>query len=107
MYGQKYHQEPNTGLQLYFNHLVLTPAPVLHLTEGEFKTMALREAGFQAIGLPGLHCYTRKLGMPQPLAGIPEAVDIVKPEVIRFIGDSDTLTNLEYFRSAHFLAKAR
>jgi hypothetical protein len=104
---QKYFQEPDSGSRVYFNHLPLAPAPKLYATEGEFKCLALREAGLQALGLPGLHCYTHDdPGVPPILLpGIFEALQATNCLRICFIGDSDTLTNLEYFRSAVVLAQ--
>jgi DNA polymerase I-like protein with 3'-5' exonuclease and polymerase domains len=67
--------------------------------------MSLVEGGFQTIGLPGLHCYTRDANdQPQLLPTVNEAVGVVTPEELYFVGDSDTYTNLEYYRSAHMLA---
>jgi Domain of unknown function (DUF3854) len=104
---QKYYQEPDSGSHIYFNHIPLAPAPKLYTTEGEFKCMALREAGLQAFGLPGLHCYTHEDPEVPPilLPGILEALQVTNCLRVCFIGDSDTLTNLEYFRSAGVLAQ--
>ena len=104
---QKYYQEPDSGSHVYFNHLPLISAPKLYATEGEFKCLALREEGLQAFGLPGLHCYTHEdLEVPPILLpGILEALQVTNCLRICFIGDRDTLTNLEFFRSAGVLAQ--
>ncbi len=104
---QKYYQEPNSGSHVYFNHLPLVSAPKLYATEGEFKCLALREAGLQAFGLPGLHSYTHEDPDVPPilLPGIFEALQATGCLRVCFIGDCDTLTNLEYFRSAGVLAQ--
>src|SRR5260221_5473611 len=104
---QKYYQEPNRGSHVYFNHLPLVSAPKLYATEGEFKCLALREAGLQAFGLPGLHSYTHEDPDVPPilLPGIFEALQATGCLRVCFIGDCDTLTNLEYFRSAGVLAQ--
>jgi hypothetical protein len=104
---QKYYQEPDSGSHVYFTHLPLAPAPKLYATEGEFKCLALREAGFQAFGLPGLHCYTHEDPDIPPilLPGILEALQVTNCLRVCFIGDSDTLTNLEFFRSAGVLSQ--
>ena len=70
----------------------------------------MAEAGCMVIGFPGLHCYTRQEvdGVELPpilLEGILEAVAATKCERFVFVGDSDTLTNLEYYRSAWVLAQ--
>ena len=59
---------------------------------------------------PGLHCYTRQEveGEELPpvlLNGILEAVKTTKCKRFVFVGDSDTLTNIEYYRSAGVLAQ--
>jgi DNA polymerase I-like protein with 3'-5' exonuclease and polymerase domains len=103
--GQKYDQPAGSKSEVYCTHCPLVSGPYFHLTEGEFKCMALVEGGFQTIGLPGLHCYTRDTNdQPQLLPAIREAVQIVTPQELYFVGDSDTYSNLEYYRSAHMLA---
>jgi hypothetical protein len=103
--GQKYDQPPGSGLQVYFCHLPLTPGPKFFVTEGEFKALALCEAGYMACGLGGLHCYTRDINdNPQILPALWDAVRFVAPAQLYFVGDSDTWLNLEYYRSAQFLA---
>jgi hypothetical protein len=76
----------------------------LILTEGEFKCLSLFESGYTAIGLTGLYTYTNQNGVAKLLPEIPTAFDLATPEEIYFIGDSDTSTNLDFSRSAHFLA---
>jgi hypothetical protein len=103
--GQKYDQSPGSGMQVYFSHLPLEICPRFILSEGEFKHLALRESGFQGCGLPCLHCYSRDINNnPQILPDLYEAIRFANPSQIVFIGDSDTATNLEFFRSIHFLA---
>jgi DNA polymerase I-like protein with 3'-5' exonuclease and polymerase domains len=104
---QKYFQEPDSGSHAYFSHLPITPADKLYASEGEFKCLSLLEAGFQAFGLPGLHCYTHEDPEVPPilLPGILEALQTANCLRVYFIGDSDTLTNLEFFRSAGVLSQ--
>jgi hypothetical protein len=103
--GQKYDQAPGSGMQVYFTHLALQQLNRLFLTQGEFKTLAMREAGFETIGLPGLHCYCRDTNNnPQILPALFEAVRFADPGEIIFAGDADVVTNLEFYRSGHFLA---
>jgi hypothetical protein len=57
--GQKYHQEPGTGLHVYFPPGGLVPAPELYITEGEFKSLSIFEDGYAVLGLCGLYTYQR------------------------------------------------
>jgi hypothetical protein len=95
--GQKYDQPPDSGVHVYFSHIPLSVCSRLWVTEGEFKALSLCEAGNPTIGLPGLHCYTRdQNGNPQILPELFEAVRFVQPQEIVFIGDSDTILNIEF-----------
>jgi hypothetical protein len=103
--GQKYYQKPRSPYVPYFCHLPLEPCKTLYLVEGEKKALSLREAGFQTIGLPGLCCYTLDAnGHPQILPELHDAIRYVQSREICFIGDTDTVSNLQYARSGHFLA---
>ena len=104
--GQKYDQAPGSGIHVYFSHLRLEkPCPLFVMIEGEFKHLALREDDFQGCGLPCLHCYSKdNNGHPQILPELYEAIRFAEPENIVFVSDNDAVTNLEFFRSAHFLA---
>jgi hypothetical protein len=105
--GQKYYQRPDSGYIPYFCQLPLQLCKILFLVEGEKKALSLAEAGWQVIGLPGLSCYQKDAdGNPQILPDLYEAITFVQPEIIYFIGDADTVSNLEYFRSAGILAEA-
>jgi hypothetical protein len=104
--GQKYYQEPGSPYVAYFCHLPLEQCETLYLVEGEKKALALREAGFQTIGLPGLCCYTLDANShPQVLPELHDAIRHVQPRELCFTGDSDTVDNLQYARSGHLLAK--
>jgi DNA polymerase-1 len=103
--GQKYYQAPGSGYIPYFCHLPLECCKTVFLMEGEKKTLAVAEAGYQSIGLPGLSCYQKDADdIPQILPELYEAVQFAQPEEICFVGDADTVTNLEYTRSAAVLA---
>jgi putative DNA primase/helicase len=104
--GKKYHQEPKSGVHVYFPPGGLHPCDRLILTEGEFKTLSLYESGFETIGLPGLYTYSndQQAGKPELLPEIHAALARTGAEEILFIGDADTATNLDFSRSAHFLA---
>jgi DNA polymerase I-like protein with 3'-5' exonuclease and polymerase domains len=104
--GQKYDQPAGSKSEVYLSHIPLSQGLLLFITEGEFKCMSLVESGFPAIGLPGLHCYVRDTNdQPQLLPAIHQAVELVRPAELCFIGDSDTATNLEYYRSAGMLSQ--
>ena len=103
--GQKYDQAPNSGVHVYFSHLPLFPCDRLWMTEGEMKSLSMWEAGNPTIGLPGLFCYVRdEQGNPQILPELYDAIRFVSPQEIVFIGDSDTILNIEYYRTGYFLA---
>jgi P4 family phage/plasmid primase-like protien len=107
--GQKYHQEPDTGTRAYVppQFRLLAPGGDLVIVEGEFKALALIEAGIKAIGLPSFNTYVRdERGGQQLLAGIKDAIAYTKPARILFLGDSDTATNFAFARNAQFLANA-
>jgi Protein of unknown function (DUF3631)/Domain of unknown function (DUF3854) len=105
--GQKYAQPVGSGIHVYFPHIPLTKCSRLWVTEGEFKALSMWEAGNPSIGLPGLHCYTRdQNGHAQIVPTLYEAVRFAAPGEIVFIGDADTVLNIEYYRSGHFLAES-
>ena len=83
--GQKYHQQPGTGVHVYFpangvrkpeseNTVGIDPQALI-LQEGEFKCLALHDAGLPAIGLPSLCVYTNDdNGQPQLLMDLRVAI---------------------------------
>ena len=105
--GRSHDQPAGSGVHVYFAHIPLCVCQRLWVTEGEFKALSMWEAGNPTIGLPGLHCYTRDgNGNPQILPALFDAIRFVQPSEIVFIGDADTVLNIQYYRSAHFLATA-
>ena len=107
--GQRYHQQPGSGVHVYFppGFHALAPGGDLCIVEGEFKSLSLMEAGWKAIGLPGFGTYTNDANStPQLLPGIREAINSTRPDRILFSGDADTATNYEFARYAVFLAHA-
>jgi hypothetical protein len=113
--GQKYHKQPGTGVHVYFPpNGIRKPKPenifgidpqALILEEGEFKCLALHDAGIRAIGLPSFCVYTNDdNGRPRLLMDLRVAIQKWSPTSIYFIGDNDTATNFEFARSAVFLA---
>jgi hypothetical protein len=102
--GKKYHQEKGTGVQVYFPPTLPEKCAELVIVEGEFKCLALHDAGIAAIGLPSFGTYTNADERRLLLPGIAEAIKHCKPERILFLGDADTATNYGFSRNAHFLA---
>ena len=60
------------------------------------SVLALTEAGFNTVGLPGLFCYSDGEVLP----GLRQAIELVTPPAIFFIGDADTLFNLDFYRGS-------
>jgi hypothetical protein len=100
----KYLSPAKSGCQLYEPHglrSLLLPGCVLGITEGEFKGLALVEAGFPCVGIGGISsaCPGGEL-LPALVALIAE----VKPSRLAFIGDGDTALIYEFSREAVKLA---
>jgi len=101
---QKYHQESGSGCHPYMPSMLngkWIQGQELFLTEGEFKTLALSESGYQTIGLPGFYGYSDGEILPE----LAEALDFLKPSSVLFIGDSDTCFNFRFPVAAVRLAK--
>jgi putative DNA primase/helicase len=112
--GQKYHQEPGSGVYAYFPPRFfrrrveppfgLATASVV-LIEGEFKALSLLELGVYTIGLPSFFVYIKDDdGRRRFLSDLQKAFS-KEIKTIYFIGDADTCTNFEFSRSAAFLAR--
>ena len=97
---QRYSQPFESGMHAYLPPFPLVKGEDFFITEGEFKALALSEAGYNAVALPGLYCYCEQEILP----GLAQAVELVAPPTIYFVGDADTLFNLDFYRSAKFLA---
>jgi hypothetical protein len=82
--GAKYLSPKNSGAQLYIppSHRA---APVLYLTEGEFKAMSLCEAGVFAVGLGGITSALKDGRLIPALANIIEKKAVSE---VRFISTS-------------------
>lgn len=103
--GQKYHQEKGSGVRVYFPPSLPDQAAELVIVEGEFKSLALHDAGIAAIGLPSFGTYSKDDDHErQLLPGITDAIRYCNPERVLFLGDSDTATNYGFSRNAQFLA---
>lgn len=101
--GRKYTQRTNTGVHPYIPFLPgLETQDDLVLIEGEFKAIALCDAGFRAIGISGFY------GFAQEGQLCPRLVNHLKdhpPRRILFVGDNDTALNFLFSDAAMKLAK--
>ncbi len=100
--SQKYTQRVGSGVHPYVPGITgLEGQPDLVLVEGEFKSIALAEAGVRAIGLSGFYGFARKEDL------CPEIARILKenpPQRILFLGDNDTTFNAQFSDAAVKLA---
>ena len=104
--GKKYHQAFGTKVHAYLPPALADAAPGgdLSIIEGEFKSLALTEAGFSAVGISGFFGYAPKGGETL----VPELDDVLKvlrPARVLFCGDSDTALNYQFAVAAVRLAK--
>lgn len=107
--AQKYHQRNGSGTHIYVPHNFreLPRNATLILTEGEFKSMALAEAGFCALGLCGISGAMRTVeGEPKLHGELAEALEFHKPARLLFLGDSDAVLNADFAREVTKLRKA-
>lgn len=86
---------------------LLVPGCTLLITEGEFKSMALVEAGFPCVGIGGITsaCPKGSNGEPELIPWLADLIAEAKPSRIAFCGDSDTSLIPEFAREAIKLAK--
>ena len=82
----------------------------LHIIEGEFKALALADAGFAAVGLAGFYCHARPHGAgsdtePELLPGLQTILGELKPRRLLFTGDNDTAINYQFSDAAAKLAR--
>jgi putative DNA primase/helicase len=110
---QKYAQAKDSGVHLYIPPALkaLPAGGTLILTEGEFKALALVEAGFNAVGLCGL------CGACQSVEDNDTKRHVLLPELraflqersyarLVFLGDADVVLNHHFAKEAAKLAKA-
>ncbi len=101
--------EISSNTELWF-HVYFPPGGIkeslrLVIVEGEFKALSIFELEINVIGLCGLYIYKRdEEGNRRLLAEIDQAIARSCAEKVYFIGDADTTTNLNFARSAQFLA---
>jgi len=103
--SKKYHQAARTNVHVYVPPGLdaWQAGTDLFCIEGEFKSLALTEAGFAAIGVSGFFGFHEKGGKKL----VPEFVEVLehlKPARIFFCGDSDTALNYQFANAAVRLA---
>lgn len=107
--GAKYLSPASSGCQLYIPiglRALLVPGSALGIVEGEFKAIALIEAGFPCVGIGGITsaCPRNEAGVPELLPALAHLIAEARPVGIMFIGDSDTSLIADFSREALKLA---
>lgn len=106
----KYLSPADSGCQLFIPPglaALLKPGCTLGIVEGEFKALALIEAGFPCVGIGGITsaCPRDKVTRePALLPALAALIQSTKPARIAFIGDSDTALIHDFAREAVKLA---
>ena len=108
--GAKYLSPASSGCQLYIPiglRALLVSGSALGIVEGEFKAIALIEAGFPCVGIGGISsaCPRNEAGAPELLPALAHLITEIRPVRIMFIGDSDTSLIADFSREAVKLAK--
>ncbi len=103
---KKYHQEFGTSVHAYLPPGLqeFQPGAGLYVIEGEFKALALAEAGFAAIGISGFFGFAKK-GGEELVSELSAVIEKLKPGRIYFCGDSDTALNYQFSVAAVRVAK--
>ena len=107
--GPKYLSPAKSGCHAYFPpglKQLLKAGCVLGIVEGEFKAMALVEAGFPCVGIGGISsaCPKDEAGNPQLLPALSAVIAEARPSRLAFIGDNDTALIPDFSREALKLA---
>lgn len=108
--GPRYLSPAKSGCQAYvppgLDQLLVT-GPDLVLVEGEFKSLALAEAGVAAIGIGGISsaCPKNDKGEPELLPAIRRLIEQHRPARLLFLGDADTALIPAFAHEAVKLAK--
>jgi len=88
----KYYQPPDSGSHVHIPYPFAgsyKPDEPLYLTEGEFKSLALAEDGYNSAALPGFYGYQDGEIIPE----LKELMDAITPSRIYIVGDNDTSMN--------------
>ncbi|MBC7368713.1 MAG: DUF3854 domain-containing protein [Undibacterium sp.] len=106
----KYLSPARSGCQLYIPprlRPLLAPGCILGVVEGEFKAIALVEAGFPCVAIGGITAGCPRNGSDEPelLPALAALIDEVRPSQLAFIGDSDTALIPDFSRKAVKIAK--
>lgn len=106
----KYLSPRSGGAQVYFPPglpKLLTPGCTIHIVEGEFKALALVEAGFPCVGVGGISSACKRTADRsfELLPDLAKLVAQVRPAALAFVGDSDTALILDFSREACKIAK--
>lgn len=104
--AKKYHQAFGTTVHVYLPPGLATILPdgVLTIVEGEFKAIALMEAGFPSVGISGFFGFAEK-GGERLLSELSMIIERLKPRCVFFCGDSDTALNYQFAIAAVRAAK--
>ena len=112
--GQKYHSWagscPHVFIPPGVAEALARNGGVLHIVEGEFKALALMEAGFATVGLAGFYCHVRPRGAgldtePELLLELNALFSERKLGRLLFVGDNDTTLNWQFSDAATKLAR--
>ena len=90
----KYSQAQGSGVHIYIPKGLERGIETLGIVEGEFKALALTEAGFPTLGISGFYGWQQNSQIHPELG---EALAYLQPQRIEWIGDSDTLLNPDFY----------
>ena len=93
----KYLSPKDSGSQLYIPKNQEPSGTTLIVTEGEFKALALAEAGILAVGLGGI---TSALNARKLIPALADCLKVWKIETVAFLGDADTALIYDFSREA-------
>jgi putative DNA primase/helicase len=105
---QKYHQRAGSETHVYLpqNLAELPRSATTILTEGEFKALALAEAGFFSVGLCGICGAVQTVeGEPRLHDELAKLLEFQKPVRVLFLADSDAVLNADFSREVSKLHK--
>ena len=90
----KYTQREGSGVHVFFPKGLPRDCDELYIIEGEFKAMALTEAGFPAIGISGFYGWQEQ-GRIHP--ELDQALAYLNPKQLYWVGDADTVLNPDFY----------